>query len=96
MAMVRRELKRYFASSIYVTNTIIGFILMAAASVALFIMGPGKLETALGYPGLITRAFPLFLAGMGALISPASCSVSMEGKQWWIAKNDPGHEQGHL
>jgi ABC-2 type transport system permease protein len=88
-AMFRRELKRYFASSIYVTNTIIGYILMAAASVALYVMGPGKLEASLGYPGLITRAFPLFLAAMGALITPASCSISMEGKQWWIAKSIP-------
>jgi ABC-2 type transport system permease protein len=88
-AMFRRELKRYFASSIYVTNTIIGYILMAAASVALYIKGPGKLEASLGYPGLVTRAFPLFLAAMGALITPASCSISMEGKQWWIAKTIP-------
>jgi ABC-2 type transport system permease protein len=26
---------------------------------------------------------------MGALITPASCSISMEGKQWWIAKSIP-------
>ena len=89
MSMVRRELKRYFASSVYVTNTIIGYILMAAASVALYVMGPSKLEASLGYPGLITRAFPLFLGAMGALITPASCSISMEGKQWWIAKTIP-------
>ena len=88
-ALFRRELKRYFASSIYVTNTIIGYILMAAASVALYIMGPDRLETALGYPGLIVKAFPLFLAAVGAITTPASCSISMEGRQWWIAKTIP-------
>jgi len=88
-AMFRRELKRYFASSIYVTNTIIGFILMAAASVALFFMGPDKLETALGYPGLIRNAFPMFLAAMGSMMTPTSCAISMEGKQLWIAQTIP-------
>jgi ABC-2 type transport system permease protein len=88
-ALFRRELKRYFASSIYVTNTIIGYILMAAASIALFFMGPDKLEAALEYPGLIRNAFPLFLAAMGAMMTPTSCSISMEGKQWWIAQTIP-------
>ncbi len=89
MAMFRRELKRYFASSIYVTNTIIGYVLMAVSSVALFIAGPDKLEAALGFPGLISKAFPLFLAALGAITTPASCAISMEGKQWWIAKTIP-------
>ncbi|NLV59731.1 MAG: hypothetical protein GXY67_13350 [Clostridiales bacterium] len=88
-ALLRRELKRYFASSIYVTNTIIGYILMAVASVALFFMGPSQLETSLGYPGLISRAFPLFLAAIGAMTTPTSCTISMEGRQWWIAKTIP-------
>ncbi len=89
MALYRRELKRYFASSIYVTNTIVGYILMAAASIALFIMGPDNLESSLGYPGLISKAFPLFLAAVGSITSPTSCAISMEGRQWWIAKTIP-------
>lgn len=89
MAMFRRELKRYFASSIYVTNTIIGYILMAASAIALYFAGPDKLEAALGFPGLISRAFPLFLAAIGSITTPTSCAISMEGKQWWIAKTIP-------
>jgi ABC-2 type transport system permease protein len=88
-AMFRRELKRYFASSIYVTNTIIGYILMAAASIALFFAGADKLEAALNCPGLISKAFPLFLAAIGAITTPTSCAISMEGKQWWITKTIP-------
>lgn len=88
-AMVRRELRRYFASSIYVTNSIIGYVLMAVASVALFFSDPSKLEAAVGFPGLVSKAFPLFLAAIGSITTPASCSISMEGKQWWIAKTIP-------
>lgn len=89
VALYRHELKRYFASSIYVTNTIVGYILMAAASIALFILGLDKLESSLGYPGLISKAFPLFLAAIGSITSPASCAISMEGRHWWIAKTIP-------
>ena len=88
-ALFRRELKRYFASSIYVTNTIVGYILMAAASIALFVTGPEKLEATFQAPGLVSKLFPLLLAAIGALTSPASCSICMEGKQWWIAKTIP-------
>ena len=44
IALYRRELKRYFASSIYVTNTIIGYILMAVAAIALFSWGRKNLR----------------------------------------------------
>ena len=88
-ALWKRELKRYFASSIYVTNTLMGYLLMAAASVALFIMGPQKLEEILGLPGVVGRALPLFLGLVAAIMPSTSCSVSMEGRQRWIAQTLP-------
>lgn len=88
-AMVGRELRRYFASSIYVSNTIIGYILMVAASAALLIAGRGALETALNMPGILDKGLP-FVLSLVAIISPmTSCSISMEGRQWWIAQSLP-------
>ena len=52
-------------------------------------MGPEKLENALGYPGLIQKALPLFLAATASMMTPTACSISMEGRQWWIAKTIP-------
>lgn len=88
-AMFRREFRRYFASSIYVSNTMIGYILMVAASAALLIAGPETVDTALGIPGVTERALPFVLAVMAALCPMSSCSISMEGKQWWITQSLP-------
>lgn len=88
-ALWRKELKRYFASSIYVSNTIMGYILMVACAVALLVMGPEKLETALMYPGIVKRALPVFLGAMAALMPMTSCAISMEGNTWWLMQSLP-------
>lgn len=43
-ALWKRELKRYFSSSVYVTNTIIGYILAAMMSVGIYFVGMEQLE----------------------------------------------------
>lgn len=91
-ALWGRELRRYFASSIYVTNTIVGYLLMALVPAMMLIVGQEKLsemEAAMGIPHLIVKAMPFLLAFLGALMPTTCCSVSMEGKQWWIAKSLP-------
>ncbi len=88
-ALFYRELKRYFASSIYVSNTLIGYILMAVAAVALFILGPEKLEATMNISGVVEKALPIVIGAMGAIMPTTSASISMEGKQWWIAKTIP-------
>lgn len=88
-AMFRREMKRYFASGIYVTNTAMGYILMAVASVALFIFGTDKLDMYFGISGISTKLLPLILGAASAIMSTTACSISMEGKQWWISQTLP-------
>lgn len=85
----RRELKRYFASSIYVTNTMVGYILMSAAAAAMLFLGVEKIETSLQLPGDITSILPLILSVFPAILSTTCCSISLEGKQWWIAQTIP-------
>ena len=43
-ALWQRELRRYFASNTYVSNTLIGYILAVIASAALLFWGPDKVE----------------------------------------------------
>ncbi|QNU68462.1 hypothetical protein EHE19_008720 [Ruminiclostridium herbifermentans] len=88
-ALFYRELKRYFASSVYVSNTLIGYLLMAIAAVALLIMGPEKLEAAMELPGVVEKTLPIIIGAMGAIMPTTAASISMEGKQWWIAKTIP-------
>ena len=86
-ALYRRELRRYAASPVYVMNTLIGGLIAV-------LMGVGALVAVKRVPLL-----PELLSGMGALpaipfivafmfvIAPStSCSISLEGRQWWQIK----------
>lgn len=88
-ALWKREMKRYFASSIYVTNTLMGYLLMLVLGIGLFIAGPEKIEEMLGLPGIVSGGLPVALAWTAAIMPTSACSVSMEGKQWWIAQTLP-------
>lgn len=91
-ALWKKEGKRYFASSIYVSNTMIGYIIMDVMAVALFAVGSEKLEHTLQIlqiPGILEKGMPLML-GLTAIIMPiTSCSISMEGKHKWLLQTLP-------
>lgn len=89
MAFYKKELRRYFSSSIYVMNTAIGYIMMVVACIAMRVMGVDELEETLQMTGVIHKALPLVMAGMCCLIPTTICSISLEGKQWWIPKSMP-------
>lgn len=88
-ALCRREFRRYFSSGVYVSNTIIGPILAVVLSAALCFTGvdriTGMLPIPLDIPGLV----PFLISGVLCMMTPASVSVSMEGKNLWIARSLP-------
>ena len=88
-ALWRRELQRYFASSIYVSNTLTGYVLMIVLSAGLLIAGPARIDAALGLPGLTPKLVPYALGLIAAMMPVTSCSISMEGRQFWIARTLP-------
>lgn len=92
-ALYGKELSRYFASSIWVMNTIIGPMLMLVLAIALLIVGADKLEGMLqlppGYSGMFGRMIPFFLAMLGCMSPVTVSSVSMEGKNWWLTQSLP-------
>lgn len=88
-ALYNKELKRYFASSIYVLNTSIGYIMSVLLGVTLLIMGADKLEQMLGGFTLPFWAFPLILSVCFGMMPTTTSSISIEGKQWWIVKSLP-------
>ena len=77
-ALRNREIKRYFASSIYVSNTIVGYILMLLVPVAILFTGPEKFETLIGYPGIVVHALPVLLGMIAAMVPMTACSISIE------------------
>lgn len=88
-ALVGREFRRYFASSVYVTNTIIGPLMGLLLAVGILATGVERMEALLGLPLDIRGALPFVLALPFAMMPPTAVSISMEGKQWWIAKSLP-------
>lgn len=88
-ALVQREAKRYFSSSAYVTNTIIGPILAVAMCVALIFVDVNTLLPELPVDININAALPFAFAAVLCMMNPSACSVSLEGKQWWIAMSLP-------
>ncbi len=87
-ALYVREVKRYFSSSIYVTNTIVGPVLAVVMSVGLWVSGTDALETVV--PGVdIVGLLPFVLPAVMCMMTTTSVSVSMEGRQFWVIKALP-------
>ena len=95
-ALYKREFKRYFASSVYVTNTIVSPIMGMLFAVAMIFVAPDQLagmapefyaET--GVMLEMRNMFPLALAMTFSMMPITAVSISMEGKQWWIVKSLP-------
>ena len=88
-ALYKKEWKRYLASSVYVTNTMISPIMMVVFAVTVFIMGKDQIEQYLPIEGGIIEFIPFALAAVGCIMTTTCTSISMEGKEWWIVKSLP-------
>ncbi len=84
-----KEAKRYFASSIYVTNTILGQILGTILSIAIAVLGINKISAYLPLGINFVTLFPFLISGIFCMMSTTSISISMEGKEMWIIKSMP-------
>lgn len=87
--LYKREVKRYFASSIYVQNTIVGPIMAIIFAVAVLGVGLDTIQQTMEIPIDIAGAVPVLLAGIFAVMTTTCTSISMEGKEWWIVKSLP-------
>lgn len=95
-ALYKREFKRYFASSVYVTNTIVSPIMGMLFAVAMLFVTPDQLAGAApefyaetGVMLEMRNMFPMVLAMTFSMMPITAVSISMEGKQWWIVKTLP-------
>ena len=91
-ALLNKEIRRYFASPIYVINTIIGPILLIGASIATLFMGEEVLSTILEIE-VVKEIIPVFIivfvCGTLVLSCTTNSSISLEGKNLWILKSSP-------
>ena len=92
MALMKKEIKRYFASPIYVINTIIGPILLVGGSIATLFMGEKALAMILEVE-LVKEIIPMFIIAFVCATLSLSCTtssaISLEGNNLWILKSSP-------
>ncbi len=88
-ALYLREAKRYFSSSVYVTNTIVGPILGCILAVALGIVGLDGVQSYLQLPLDLTGLLPFVFAGVFCMMTTTATAISMEGRQFWVVKSLP-------
>lgn len=91
-ALYVREVKRYFSSSIYVMNTIIGLVLAVVACAALLAAGgvsslAGGEYAVLG--DILAPIAPLVVSAMVCMSTTTGSAISLEGEQLWIIKSMP-------
>lgn len=92
-SMVERELRHYFSSTVYVTNTLVGEVLMVLISAAVLIVGREQVEGMLRMPGVLEKAAPILLGMLPAMMPTTASAISMEGKQWWLMQTLPVSEK---
>ena len=83
-----RERKRYFASSLYVMNTAIGYV-MAIVVTVMFSFGEGKLIFEQIPSDLTAKLAPFILALMCNMSPTTASAFSMEGKHFWLTQTLP-------
>ncbi len=88
-ALYLRELKRYFSSSIYVTNTIVGPILALIMTVALAFTGTDMITDAIPIKLDAAGVMPFMFAAVFCMMPTTPVSLSMEGKNFWVIKSMP-------
>ncbi len=96
MAIYRKELRRFFSSSLYITNTAVGLIMVIAGAGATLFMSPESLEKVLEIPqmaNLIGGLAPLFISVCVTMTYITACSISLEGKNLWILKAAPVRDE---
>lgn len=88
-ALCKKELRRYFASAGYVTNTIVGPIMGLGLAAALFFVDLETMFPPALLPFDVRTMIPFVLAWPFCIMPTTACSISLEGKSLWIAQSLP-------
>lgn len=99
LSLIIKELKRYFSSTVYMINTLIGLVILFVATIAMSINLNGTIEMITEGEGfgveinqileIIPKIFFGLIIGTSCLSSITSSSISLEGKNFYILKSLP-------
>jgi ABC-2 type transport system permease protein len=91
-ALYKKELRRFFSSSLYVLNSSLVVILLLVMSIALLFTDSEKLGEMMKIPQLghlLQTLAPLVVSVFVTLSCTTSSSISLEGKHLWILQCSP-------
>jgi ABC-2 type transport system permease protein len=91
-ALLNKESKKFFSSSIYLLNTGIGPIFLTCVTILLVVSGPKEVGTMLQIPHMdkmISKYLPILFSLFASLSSTTYPSISLEGKTLWLLKSFP-------
>lgn len=91
-ALLVKETKRYFSSTLYVLNTGFGIVMMILGSVASLFLSKETLAEVLDVPVLGNEFGQIVAIMFGfcvAMTNVTACSISLEGRNLWILKESP-------
>ena len=89
VALVKKELKRYMASTVYLSNTIMGPILAVVMAASLLFIDLDSAFTVLPIEIDVAGIIPLAVGTTFCIMNTTSTSISMEGQEWWLIKSLP-------
>ncbi len=90
-ALYRKEWKRYVGTSIYLTNTAFGYVLLLLLSIVVCFVRPATMVELIADPTFrpLLSLAPFLMAWFMMMSSTTSSSISLEGKNLWIIKSMP-------
>ncbi len=89
-ALYKKEVKRLFSSSLYVMNSLLGLVFSLVATIVLSVLFlTNGLNAIDGLGEMIIVFAPTVLAFMLFMAPPTNCSISLEGRNFWILKTAP-------
>lgn len=86
LSLFKKEMKLYFSSSLYVTNSGIGYILSVLLAGAVAVLGVESLTEFMEMPMFLPHVYkvlPFVLAMPLCMMSATASAISMEGKTFW-------------
>ncbi|PEB78370.1 permease [Bacillus cereus] len=84
-ALYKKEMKRFFSSTVYVINSGMGVVM----ALAIVVVGPSQLIEYPGIETLLQKVAPFAIAAAISMTCTTCVSLSLEGKNVWIIKSLP-------
>lgn len=91
-ALMGKELRRYFTSTVYLLNTGFGMVMSVLFTVAVLIAGKSvlvQLSNMINADYIVPLILILVYSFCAGMCYTAACSISLEGRQLWILKAHP-------